>query len=172
MKQQFQRGDLVHVAKDLGPTMRHFQADVDAIVLGSYADQYGGDDRSNYTLFLKGGGRVSWYHGHQLTLIEAGRTDLLAQWETAREDLARQCADLDRIFANGQQVLENPHGASIQALANCFGLTNLWGSHGEGVTYFANSRATLRFAAPFLAKNDKNGYLQEIARISAENGVA
>ena len=51
--QKFHKGDWVRVAKDLGPSMRHFTANCEAIVIGSYADQYGGDCREDYTLHLK-----------------------------------------------------------------------------------------------------------------------
>jgi len=85
MSQKFQRGDHVQVADDLGECMAHFQSGCEAIVVGSYRDQYGGDTTDIYTLFIKDSGEVSWYQEPQLTLIEAGRTDLLTQWQdTAR----------------------------------------------------------------------------------------
>ncbi len=86
--QKFQVGDLVRIAKDLGHAMSHFEADQDAIVVGSYADQFGGDDTKSYTLQLQGRGPVSWYSEHQLTLIEENRRDLLIQWRNAERDKA------------------------------------------------------------------------------------
>lgn len=53
---------------------------------------------------------------------------------------------------------DRPSG-SIEALAACFGLTDLWGSNGEGVTYRANATATLKLALPFLLRKDKEGWL-------------
>jgi hypothetical protein len=44
MTQKFKRGDKVHIAKDLWPSMPHFDNDRDAIIIGSYRDQYGGDN--------------------------------------------------------------------------------------------------------------------------------
>jgi len=158
--QKFQRGDHVQVAKDLGPYMTHFTADCEAIVIGSYKDQYGGSQADTYTIHIKGQGRTSWYDEHQLTLMEAGRADLLDQWEHEQETEAAQKRDLDWIFANGAEVLECPHGASVQALADCFGLTNLWGSRGEGFVYFQNARGTLELARPFLEAGDKDAWLQ------------
>ena len=72
--QTFHAGDLVRVAKDLGPHMSHFRGDCDAVVVGSYADQYGCQPRQRqlarqYTLRLEGAGRASWYDEEQLTLI-------------------------------------------------------------------------------------------------------
>ncbi|MDE2105409.1 MAG: hypothetical protein KGL39_49740, partial [Patescibacteria group bacterium] len=76
-KQKFHKGDHVRIAKDLGQSMSHFQADCEAIVIGSYNDQYGGGNTRDYTLHLKGGGQVSWYYENQLTMIESGRIGLL-----------------------------------------------------------------------------------------------
>lgn len=72
--QKFKRGDLVRIAKDLGPSMKHFQADALAVVVGSYKDQYGGgkEAEKDYTLQIKGRGRCSWYGEHQLTLVKKG----------------------------------------------------------------------------------------------------
>jgi hypothetical protein len=170
--QKFQKGDWVRVAKDLGPHMSHFTADCEAIVIGSYADQYGGKSERNktqYTLHLKGRGQCSWYEQQQLTLIESGRLDKLQAWEDEAEAECKQKSDLDWIFANGPAVAEKPHGASIQALAECFGLTNLWGRNGEGITYYNNAMGTLGLAAPYLKAGDKAGWLArcELLRANA-----
>lgn len=155
----FKKGDWVRVAKDLGPSMSHFTADCEAIVVGSYADQYGGRNRNSYTLHLKGQGQVSWYYGEQLTLIESGRIDKLAAWEEERAADIKQKSDLDWIFDHGPEVAAKPPGASIQALASCFGLNNLWGSRGEGIDWYANAMGTMELAGPFLTAKDKAGWL-------------
>lgn len=159
--QQFHKGDWVWVAKDLGASMSHFTADCEAIVIGSYADQYGGDDHEEYTLHIKGEGQCSWYYDGQLTLIEKGRLDKLKEWKALAETEHQEKGDLDWIFAHGEDVLKAPHAASIQALANCFGLTNLWGSRGEGITYYGNARRTLKLATPYLEAGNKAGWLAQ-----------
>ena len=68
----------MHIATDLGPTMRHFPNNVDAIVVGSYADQYNGSNHQSYTLCLldqrgRGYNQVSWYKESQLTFVNADR---------------------------------------------------------------------------------------------------
>jgi hypothetical protein len=158
-EQKFHHGDLVHIAKDLGFMMKHFTSDVDAIVIASYADQFGGGNTKDYTLHIKGRGRSSWYHEHQLTLLERGRQDLLKSWEDVAKAESQIKSDLDWIFANGQEVLTKPHSASIFALAECFGLTDLWGRRGEGITYFGNTMFTLEQAEPFLKTGDKTGWM-------------
>jgi hypothetical protein len=59
--------------------------------------------------------------------------------------------------------------APTDALANCFGLTNLWGNSGEGWTYYRNARMTLMMAEPYLAANNKVGWLEfcELLRVGS-----
>lgn len=166
-KQKFHKGDLVRVADDLGSCMSHFPSSVDAIVIGSYCDQYGGSDSGQYTIYIKGRGQISWYYEGQLSLIEERRNDLLDQWEQEAKELDDKCADLDWIFANGRDVLSKPRVASIEALARCFGLTNLWGSNGEGFVYAMNARTTLLFSSKYLAEGDKQGYLAKCDELKA-----
>lgn len=70
-KQKFKRGDVVRISKILGSSMSHFPSDSLAIVIGSYKDQYGGNDTKQYTLDVSGRGPISWYEEEQLTLVEA-----------------------------------------------------------------------------------------------------
>jgi hypothetical protein len=159
MSQKFHRGDLVHVAKDLGPSMFHFTADVDAIVIGSYQDQYGGGHTKDYTLYLKGSGECSWYHESQLELLETGKHGLLDEWKAAKAAEDKLKGDIDWIFAHGSEVLRGAHGATVATLAKGVGVTNLWGSHGEGIAYHENAMRVLSLAEPFLERGDKAGWL-------------
>ena len=77
--QKFHMGDRVMVDKAARLFADH---DQEAIVIGSYADQYGGASRNMYTLHIKGdSGSSSWYDEQYLSLIEHDRTDLLRQWK-------------------------------------------------------------------------------------------
>ena len=73
--QKFRRGDLVAVAKSLGPGMSHFESGADALILGSYADRYpematGADDRRIYILlFAHNGCEVAWYDERHLKFV-------------------------------------------------------------------------------------------------------
>lgn len=160
-KQKFQKGDYVRVAKDLGSSMSHFPSDCNAIVIGSYADQFGGKDIKSYTLFLENRGESSWYEEWQLELIEASRLDLLDEWEKLRQDKITKHSNLDWIFANGKEVLENPTGASMQSLANCIIPDyNLWGNNGEGFVYHANVTIIKTLAEPFLLEGNKDKWVE------------
>lgn len=165
--QKFKKGDLVRVAKNLGPFMSHFTSDCDAIVLGSYKDQYGGsdlEDTIDYTIYTKKDGESSWYEENQLTLIEHNRIDLLKLWKEEKKKENKLHSDLDWIFANGESVLNHPTNATIEALGSCAGLNNLWGSHGEGYVYYQNAITILHFAKPFLESCDKSGWLTFCAK--------
>ena len=164
--QKLHKGDLVHIAANLGASMSHFQSDTDAIVLGSYADLYPqydtkGTQTDHYSLFIKGGGESAWYYDSQLTLIESSRLDLLDEWKRQRTERVREAKDLDWIFSHSTDVLVKPSGATLVGLAECLGFTEdqLWGSRGEGMTFYSNGLAVLAHAAPFLTANDKAGWL-------------
>jgi hypothetical protein len=167
--QTFNTGDWVMVAK--GASL-FSEEEREAIVIGSYADQYGGASRNTYTLHVKGdSGASSWYDEPYLTLIEHDRTDKLRQWKAEAQAVREQESDLDWVFTNGHAVIDSPSGHSVQALADCFGLTNLWGSRGEGITYFHNSVATMEMARHYLMAGDKAGWLAHCKNIIANRGL-
>lgn len=168
-EQKFHNGDLVRVAKDLGSSMFYSKSDCDAIVTHSYREKYGGngDGEPHYSIHLKGRGEVSWYYESQLILIEAGRVDLLETWKAEEKAEANTKRDLDWIFSHGEEVLKTPHGASVAALAACFGLMDLWGKNGEGFTYVANFRSTMGLAKRFLQSGDKAGWLLYCVEITS-----
>ncbi|MGL4233203.1 MAG: hypothetical protein ACRDAM_15905 [Casimicrobium sp.] len=166
-EQKYHHGDLVRIAKDLGRHMQHFQSDCEAIVIGSYADQYGGGERERqeFTLHIKGSGQRSWYEERQLLLIETQQFALLEQWKKDEAEAEKLASDLDWIFANGAQVLEKTHGATIASLSRCIGIKKPWGKNGEGITWYANAWWTITLARPFLEANDKTGYLKFCERL-------
>jgi hypothetical protein len=158
---KFTKGDHVRIG-ELPPHKSHFQGNCEAIVLGSYADNYGGNDKYDiqYSVYIKGRGCCAWYNHSELTLIEAGKTDLLNEWILEIDTENEIKSDLDWIFSHGNEVLANPVHASLQALATCIGCTNLWGISGEGITYAMNAQAVLVMAYPYLTKGDKQGWLK------------
>jgi hypothetical protein len=161
MKQKYQKYDLVRVAKDLGKSMRHFTADCDAIVLGTYKQLCGGTDVNNYSLYIKDEGETSWYYESQLTLIKTNQPKILAMWKEADEARHKQSGDLDWIFSHGKEIIKNgAEGATIEALAQCLEVTNLWGMNGEGMNYYLNAITILQIAKPWLETNDKKGWLE------------
>lgn len=132
----------------------------EAVVVASYSDQFGQPNTGGgYTLLFRASGEVSWFPEEAMTLIKEN-SGLLQQWEHERDEEIKLKSDLDWIFSHGLNVIEEPNGASIQALANCFGLTNLWGSRGEGITYYTNFYMTIEMASNFLKSSDKTGWLE------------
>lgn len=159
--QKFNKGDLVRV-QELDASMRHFPSNCDAIVIGSCEDAYGcdsSDDDRSYSLFIRGQGEISWYEGQQLVLLESNKYELLQAWKDEMAVSAKQQSNLDWIFAHGKEVLESASGATVRALANNIGITNLWGGCGEGVTYYVNALQVLQLAKHFLQTSDKEGWL-------------
>lgn len=99
-EQKFKRGNLVHIAKDLGSMMSHFDNDKDAIIVGSYADQFGGSNTKSYTvMFTDTGGESSWYEEHQLTLIDEGGEHLFKEAKKNRERISKQNTDINYIVS-------------------------------------------------------------------------
>ena len=85
-KSKFKTGDHVQTSEHPGPDVPTQPLYDEAIVIGSYADLYGGDDNSRYTLYVKGYGRLAWYLESQLALLETRRFDLLDQWKAENKD--------------------------------------------------------------------------------------
>jgi hypothetical protein len=159
--QKFHKGDLVDITSEMPPSMKHFECGCQAIVLYSYADEYGGNNTGCYGLFLRKSGEHAWYYEDQLTLVESGRRGLLKEWRREMKQAEKTEGDLDWVFENGPGVLEGASGASVEALAVSLGITeSLWGSHGEYFNYYTNAIAILSMAKPFLEKKDKEGWLQ------------
>ena len=79
-----------------------------------------------------------------------------------KEYLANNEKDLDWIFNQGGEILRKATGATISALAKTLGICNLWGSHGEGFTYYQNAISILGMVEPFLKNKDKNGWMEYV----------
>ncbi len=143
--------DLVHIKKDLPSYMDHFEKDTDAIVTYCDAD--------NYTLYIKGRGETSWYNSDNVIFIKHDAKDVLEAWKKEIEIEQIQKSDLDWIFSHGEEVIKNPSGYSLQALATSIGLGSLWGNNGEGITYYTRSMQIYQLAKPFLIAGNKEGWL-------------
>ena len=163
--QKFNKGDLVRVDEQMPRHMAHFKAGCEAIVIGSYADRYGGENTDSYTIHIRGSGRVSWYHEAQLTITQKGAHEKLAEWKAEERANKELKSSIDWIFSHGEEVLAGAEGATIGALADALGIKNLWGSHGEGFVYYQNSRMVLAAAEPFLKAGDKEGWLAFVETI-------
>lgn len=148
----FKLNDLVQVAKDLGPSRKHFESDCHAII----AEVHSGG--TQYGLYLEHKGYSAWYRDEDLTLIANDQEALLKEWEATRQARALQQSDLDWIFLNGNVLLTEFPGPSIEALAKTLGITNLWGAHGEGFTYYVNAMTIIDAAAPYLKTGDRAGW--------------
>jgi len=153
-KQKFKRGDVVHIAKDLGPSMAHFENDLEAVVMGSYRDQYGGDNAKDYTLmFCRDGNEVSWYGETQLTFLRHGGEAEIERIKFEREKRKSTERDINWIMANWLGIRENPSGATLAALMRLIGIENPWPS-GEGWELAENQMRTFALFDPILSTGD------------------
>jgi len=93
-KQKFFRGHRVRIADNLGPAMTHFPAGLEAIVVHSYSDAYGGNNHHDYNLLVHepdGWHVTAWYHEKQLTLLDADRD----KGEAVLQENKREAALID-----------------------------------------------------------------------------
>lgn len=167
--QKFNKYDLVRVTSD------RITGEVGTmcIILGSYKDQFGGGQESedHYTVFREGMGEMAWAYDNELELSEKSRPDILERFKSEYDAKIATLSDLDWIFENSKEVLQDGHGASIQALASCFGMTNLWGRSGDGVEWEENAMKTMSFAYPFLLIGDKEMYLEFCKKLVEKYGA-
>lgn len=143
------KGDFVHTKKDCSV---FWLPDKDAVV-----DEVWGED-PKYALFFEHLGRVSWFYGKDLDLIEQGREDLKSKWEEAIEAKKKLTSGLDWIFS--QSDAEALTGDSCQTLYSLMGGGDLWGERGECFTLLQNMMWVKLFAAPYVQDHDKAGFIE------------
>ena len=158
---KYKKYDHVQI-KDLSmySSVRHFPNNIDAIVLYSCREQYQDDDE--YCLWVNGRGVHSWYSSDTFDLLEHDRKDLLDKW---KDELAKAIAresDLDYIFSHGKEIAqgEGYNGVVAEALYKCLTSGTMWGSRGEGISFYMNAVAVHNLAKPFLEAGDKDGWLK------------
>ena len=160
MAQKYHRGDVVFVGTMSDEEgMGHFPGDQEAIVMGSYADQYGGGPscEDHYTLLFTGsGGESSWYYDHHLTFIRHGGESEIEAVHAKRAGQDAHDANLDWIVSNWNSIRERPPMASLFALAALSGYSpdDLWGKHGEGIDLWSNTTQIHRAFDPVLLGGD------------------
>lgn len=141
--------------------MSHFTNDVDAIILGSYDDQYGGGNKDDWSvMFCDSGFSCSWYHTKQLTFIRHAGEEEIHRIREAKEERDKQKSDIDWILANWKEIRAYPPQATMDKLMAMIGIRNPWGSRGDGMTYHANMIATLNYLDPVLMTGDKEKLTQ------------
>jgi hypothetical protein len=159
MQQKFKRGDLVHITADMPSYMSHFKSDLDAIVLGSYADQFGGSCIDEYTLLLIKDGKwyneSSWYEENQLTFIRHEGEEYIQKLQAEKDGLDKIHSDLDWIIDNWHTFKEEIPSASAQKLMALIGITNPFGNHGEYIDYYNHWLFTLEIITPIMETGDK-----------------
>jgi hypothetical protein len=87
MPQKFFQGDHVFIG-DVPPYMRHFQNNCEAIVLYTYAEQFGASGSNPHKQYgvyiLPDGGESAWYEEDQFKFLASDKFDLLPKNHIAR----------------------------------------------------------------------------------------
>jgi hypothetical protein len=133
MTQNFHRGDLVMV--------KGGHRDGEALVIGSYADQYGpGGYRPHETytlLFTDDGSEISWFDDEQLTMIRQAEKDAITVVKERREKQIAEQSELPWIVANWDP--KEMSGASLESIFTACGGGSMWGRNGEGIQWYENA---------------------------------
>ena len=176
--QKFKNGDLVRVAErslyqrfnpETGGTEPcGVQPACNAIVIGSYADQFGGDNVESYTLFVEGGGKTSWFQEGELTMIRHA-PDLLASWEEQREARIRDYSDVKWVRKNWAEIRENPSSASILALFRLIDFESAFLRNGEYFCLFGDWESLFPFFDMVLSAGSIEQLRERVAEKSAEH---
>lgn len=94
----------------------------EAVIIGSYADQYGGDDHKQYTImFLENGSEVSWFNENDLELLEEGGENLIEQGQAIKDAIKKENTDLPTIVKNWTTKKSQQSSDTILYLFNKIG---------------------------------------------------
>lgn len=160
-KQKYKHGDLVRVADDLGSMMEHFEKGCNAIVIGSYADQFGGGgaNHQQYTIFIEGGGETSWYYEHQLNFIRHA-PELLEAWKEQAEARSRDYADLAWIREHWLEQRERLSATSILRIFKWLGVRSSFERNGEYYCLFMDWQRVARTVDLLMLAKDEAALLE------------
>ena len=101
----------------------------EAIIVGSYADQYGGDDRKQYKImFCETGNTMSWKDQSQMELIEEGGEHLFDEAKIKRDEISKRNTDINYIKGNIDGGLSSE---SVLFLFDMLGYKSSFISNGE-----------------------------------------
>jgi len=143
--QKFKRGNKVKVlfghpiwgsktgVTDISPE----EVGQEALIVGSYADQFGGDDRENYTImFCETGNEVSWKSEDQLELIDKGGEHLFKEAKKNRKRISRQNKDIK--YINSKLDEGKLSSESILLLFDMLGHNTSFHKNGEFFVLFSD----------------------------------
>lgn len=167
----FKRGNRVKIDDDLGPHMSHFRKGCEAVIEHSYYEKYGGELRqmTEFALMFDDGSTSAWYPGCCLTLIDEGGEHLLTEITNRRKVRELHETDLQWIVENWKQIRDKVPGATIGKLMSLIGITEPWGSHGEGYVYYSNARYAWQLFDPILSSGDRDKldeFLRKLKEVS------
>lgn len=170
MEQKFKRGNKVKVLfghpiwsnKEGTTDMCPEEVGQEALIVGSYADQYGGSNHKDYTImFCETGSETSWKSENQLELIDEGGEHLFAEAKANREKISKANTDLKQIKENWVEKQGKLSSETILFLFDKIGHKSAFLRNGELYALFADwSELYPLFDVIMTAKNE-----QDVTRI-------
>lgn len=137
--QKFKRGNLVRVVKTGCTYKGNLSVDKEAVILGSYADLYGGTNIYDYSIiFTDDGNECAWFDKLQLILLDEGGEHLI---EKAKETQAKTKAkNRDMKYVSEKIETESISAESILFLFEMLGIHSSFNHNGEYFILFEDWR--------------------------------
>lgn len=141
---------------------------VTAVVTGSYSSKYGGEHKGRqegYTLLFTGSGaEISWFYLQELEFCSHVGDSAIDRINKEREERDKKQGDWDWILTHWDKIKTSPPPGSMRLMMESLGITNPWGSHGEGMAYYGNMIHTLDTLTPVLNKGSKQELMEFLSR--------
>lgn len=140
VQQKFKRGNKVKIlfghpiwgGKEGISDMCPQEVGQEALIIGSYADQFGGNDREIYTIiFCETGDEESWKSEKQLEFIDEGGEHLIAEAKAKRELISKNNTDLTQIVKTWEEKKGRLSSETIVFLFGKVGFESAFHRNGE-----------------------------------------
>ena len=156
MTQKYTRGDIIKLKPSSSWNRSHPDAEI--MILQSYKEQFGGTNTTSYTCLIRYHDEASWFREGEFELVEQS-PHLEAVWRKEIEEKRKIESSLEWVFDNAEVLSKRGYSQTVlETLGKVIGINDLWGSRGEGLTYYTNAHIILEVATPYLEKGDINGY--------------
>lgn len=143
---KFKRGDIVLVDSKNKTYIHGKKAVVTELSQNGY---------ESYVLMrIDNGSSSAWYDATELTFIEHIDESGILEIEKAKETRQNIEKQLPWIVEHWAEIKGNTPGASMETLMALIGITEPWGSHGEGIVYWNNMGHVYRLLGEVLLTGD------------------
>ena len=118
----------------------------EAVIIGSYADQYGGSERSKYTIiYCDNGNEMSWVEESQMELIHIGGEHMIDEAKEMADILLKLHTDIKSITRSWKDKGMNVSTDTILFLFDKIGFKSNFLSNGEYYSLFSDWQKMYNF---------------------------